>query len=308
MAFQLWVDDNQTEIGTNILSEINYTNLTQRQEGFKAGQTASAINVNSGLRQANLVACALMDALNITNESLQTSRNTLTGAIQNKLNNNLTGYIKLNGQESIPRNLIASTTSFNLGSANNRWGKLYCTDVDIGATSVKNTMQTLGERIDSTQQYISGVQQSVDKMTDYSSYVRTNYTIDKFNFTRSSFVRMGNLVLFSFEGKVTQNTQSTTLENFSNANTNQFLPFDDLMVNSTMVGSAYSINPVYYDSTLAQPSNVGVKVQYNSLYHRIEMSVNSGDIIWENTASPNGVQNQYFVGSCMWFTIEDIQS
>lgn len=58
--FKLWVDQNYVN---NTQSYDAFLNDTQRQEGFKAGTPASAIRVNTTLRQSSLITCALMNVL-----------------------------------------------------------------------------------------------------------------------------------------------------------------------------------------------------------------------------------------------------
>jgi hypothetical protein len=61
--FKNWIDTPVA--GTNVLSQANFASDTQRVNGFKAGDPASAIRVNTGLRQANLVAASLMEAIQV---------------------------------------------------------------------------------------------------------------------------------------------------------------------------------------------------------------------------------------------------
>lgn len=61
--FKNWIDTPVA--GTNVLSQANFASDTQRANGFKAGDPASAIRVNTGLRQANLVAASLMEAIQV---------------------------------------------------------------------------------------------------------------------------------------------------------------------------------------------------------------------------------------------------
>ena len=58
MAWYLWVDDNQVTTNCSDLST-----LSEKSAGFQGGKAAVAKNVNVALRQANLVACALMDVI-----------------------------------------------------------------------------------------------------------------------------------------------------------------------------------------------------------------------------------------------------
>lgn len=58
MAWYLWVDDNKVAANCSDLST-----LSEKSTGFQGGKAAVAKNVNVALRQANLVACALMDVI-----------------------------------------------------------------------------------------------------------------------------------------------------------------------------------------------------------------------------------------------------
>ena len=58
MAWYLWVDDNKVAANCSDLST-----LSEKSAGFQGGKAAVAKNVNVALRQANLVACALMDVI-----------------------------------------------------------------------------------------------------------------------------------------------------------------------------------------------------------------------------------------------------
>jgi len=130
MAFYEWI--NAESKGTSCLSEQDFANLTQREQGFQAGQTASARNVNSALRQANLVAVALMESLNVDG-SLQSTKDVLKDDILSALNSKL-NYIKLSGSKSggdITGSLV-STNKSNLGNSAKTWGRVFCDDVVYG--------------------------------------------------------------------------------------------------------------------------------------------------------------------------------
>lgn len=59
--FKVWIDS--PTVGTNIQSYENFIKDGQRTSGFSTGSVASSIRVNSALRQANLVAVALMNSM-----------------------------------------------------------------------------------------------------------------------------------------------------------------------------------------------------------------------------------------------------
>lgn len=84
--FKPWIENNLIETGVNCQTLENYENDSQRRNGFKGGTAASAIRVNSGLRQANLVACALMEVVGDTTNDLTSSVDNVKNSINNYLN------------------------------------------------------------------------------------------------------------------------------------------------------------------------------------------------------------------------------
>lgn len=87
MSFIPWIEDDNV----NATQDYNtYLNDSQRKEGFKGGTPASAIRVNTALRQANLVVTALMKALNVS-ETL--NYRSLVEDVQNAINTTLTTKI-----------------------------------------------------------------------------------------------------------------------------------------------------------------------------------------------------------------------
>lgn len=57
--FSVWIDTPVT--GTNVLDYASFASDSQRASGFVSNTVASAIRVNTALRQANLVTSALMN-------------------------------------------------------------------------------------------------------------------------------------------------------------------------------------------------------------------------------------------------------
>ena len=84
--FILWCEDENATQDYN-----TFANDSQRQAGFQGGQPASAIRVNTALRQANLVSAALMNALLPDNQTLNyrndipTVANAINTALTNKI-------------------------------------------------------------------------------------------------------------------------------------------------------------------------------------------------------------------------------
>lgn len=145
MGFNTWVNDGNLD---TILSDAGFRDDSQRATGFISGTPASSIRVNSALRQANLVACALMDAIGITTDytadSLVTARDTLSSHIKTELNTKLE-YVKLSGSSEITGSLTPKTTNTtDLGNSNRIWKGVYCDDVYYGGSqSLKDKMVEL---------------------------------------------------------------------------------------------------------------------------------------------------------------------
>lgn len=135
MSFIPWIEDNNV----NATQDYNtYLNDSQRKEGFKGGTPASAIRVNTALRQANLVATALMKALNIS-ETLN-YRSSITDT-QNAILNGIKA-IKVNNANDAD-NSTNVTTNIN--------GKAISTIFESNGTTVKNATNAVNASNSSTQ-------------------------------------------------------------------------------------------------------------------------------------------------------------
>ena len=82
--FYEWCEDT-----SNVESATDFNSDSERQTGFIGGTPAKATKVNTALRQANLIACALADVLIPNNQTLnvKSSRSDVTSALGNALSN-----------------------------------------------------------------------------------------------------------------------------------------------------------------------------------------------------------------------------
>lgn len=80
MAFYPWLDT--LEVGKNCQSASTFGGDSQRQNGFTAGDVASSIRVNTALRQANLIACALMSAIGDSTHSVESTVSDIAQSIR----------------------------------------------------------------------------------------------------------------------------------------------------------------------------------------------------------------------------------
>lgn len=123
--FILWCEDENATQDYN-----TFVNDSQRQSGFQGGQPASAIRVNTALRQANLVSAALMNALLPDNQTLNYRNDIPT--VANAINTALTSKIqttKVNNASNAD-NATNVTTNIN--------GKAISSIFESDGTIVKN--------------------------------------------------------------------------------------------------------------------------------------------------------------------------
>ena len=66
--FKIWIENPIS--GTNVVAPETFEDEDQRKNGFRAGTGASSILTNTALRQANLITCALMEAIGETANEL----------------------------------------------------------------------------------------------------------------------------------------------------------------------------------------------------------------------------------------------
>lgn len=287
MAFYEWC----TSLG-NVQDENAFRDDTQRQEGFVAGNSASSLRVNSALRQANLVVCALMDALGISG-NLKSARATLSTDISNALNNTLS-YIHLNGSQSINGNLIPlNNASIDLGSNAKKWKLVFAEDINLNGeylVNKLNNMRTLGLQNQANIVRVEG--RLDDYTTNYVHDVQSNININNFHFDRYSLLRMGNTVQFSFKGHFTQQASSSIL--LQNLSSN-FEVLDDLMSYSTILGLANYVNVnITIDGATNTYSNRSFAIVYNTTYQRIEIQTTG-----------NAITNATIQGTAQWFTYDN---
>lgn len=144
MAFKVWIDD-ESITSTNLLTESDFASNTDRRTGFKSGNAASAKNVNSAIRQANLIAVALMQSMGITNLSLTSSVNDVKSAIDSYFTNAFNAKLGTSGDGSnVKVNFTqGSTGSLTSGrSLANLFGTLAAWCASFGELAKKSTVES----------------------------------------------------------------------------------------------------------------------------------------------------------------------
>lgn len=120
MAFYPWIDTLKT--GENCQSASTFGADDERAKGFTAGDVASSIRVNTALRQANLIACALMSAIGDSTHSVESTVSDIAQSIKEHVALDLPYYL-INQNFSIYTPLeMDSSNSRGCFSVNNNDG------------------------------------------------------------------------------------------------------------------------------------------------------------------------------------------
>lgn len=204
--FKAWVDSPTP--GQQIQSAIVFATDTQRVNGFNAGDPASAIRVNSALRQANVVVAALMKMCDDISTlpsglGLASTINDIAAAIRKAIDvldtnvltlakeytNSLGGATTAN-IEKLQKEIDANTTSINsantkitanTNSINTLNGKVSTAENNISANSTqintnKTNIATNKTAIDKNAFDIGGVRNSVVELRDNLNALTTRVT------------------------------------------------------------------------------------------------------------------------------------
>lgn len=159
--FILWCEDENATQDYD-----TFVNDNQRQAGFQGGQPASAIRVNTALRQANLVSAALMNALLPDNQTLNYRNDIPT--VANAINTALNTRIKTTKVNNASQ--ADNATNANIAQ--------YASD-DISKGTIEERLTNLGFRQGSF---------SISLKTGAAPTITTN-----------SIVRQGNYCIGSFD-------------------------------------------------------------------------------------------------------------
>lgn len=122
--FKTWIDDANVTSGTNVQAGSTYNNDSQRKNGFQSGQTASSIRVNTALREATLVASAIVNLLGssadgfdatTTDTNMRSAINTYFNGMVSNIefdNGNIVVTFKSGSQTRVPVTVAQSTKWF----------------------------------------------------------------------------------------------------------------------------------------------------------------------------------------------------
>ena len=167
--FKIWIDDGKVN-DTNTVNKNDFltSSNSERVLGFKPGTPSSSSYVNTALRQANLVACALMEEIVGENTTLDFSSN--VADVKTVINDYLTNKL------TTKKSKIAEYASENIekGKIENRLNS-----VETPLTAYDNSKGTIEERLTSLGfkegNIIDGSNNIVGKIRRQGNYVLMNF-------------------------------------------------------------------------------------------------------------------------------------
>lgn len=174
--FQIWVDNEHLD---NVQSYASFENDSQRKAGFTPGTPASSVRVNSALRQANLIACALMEIVDPTGtKDLRANVNDIKSLINSYLNTTLTTSNSTNVTTNINGkaiNTIFETNGTTVKNATNAGnvsgsinGKAISSIFENNGTTVKNATRATNADVAGDSETLQGQDFNSDSINVFS--------------------------------------------------------------------------------------------------------------------------------------------
>mgnify|MGYP003303018963 CR=1 FL=1 len=112
--FRIWVDDSNLD---KVMGFNQFDEDAQRKVGFTGGTPASSIRVNTALRQANLIACALMDIVDTENTTdFRSPVSTVKDLINNYISNTMVAYKATNADVTNLNTDSNAIVNFKIGN------------------------------------------------------------------------------------------------------------------------------------------------------------------------------------------------
>ena len=112
--FRIWVDDNNLD---KVMGFSQFDEDAQRMAGFTGGTPASSIRVNTALRQANLVACALMNIVDTGNTAdFRSPVATVQSLLSNYIANSMVAYKATNADVNNLNTNSNAVVNFKIGN------------------------------------------------------------------------------------------------------------------------------------------------------------------------------------------------
>lgn len=220
--FYPWMSDSTA----NCQSSSDFSNDTQRKNGFQGGAAASSLRVNTALRQSSLVVCALMN-IAAPNDQIFDVKTSAVSDVQNllktyfdkfvtsiDLNTTLTDYVKKDLYATSSRlGLVKSNGTFSdpnypLLLDNNRFGyvnvtkKLYRHQISLQFNQLSTTVPSdgiLSSAIMKITLTLKGVSSAITSINDLNAYLNENSIntslVSKYiEPVQASIIRSGNSI------------------------------------------------------------------------------------------------------------------
>lgn len=278
MAFYPWVDD--ANLSGNVMADATYEADSQRESGFQAGVAASAIRVNTALRQATLVTAALMNAMGLSTYSLQDSQSDIETALGDFFSDlDVEANPDMTGQTPIALSGLKVKGSYYTVSGGGTTvvanPTLSGTEADLGGLTVGGTKYKVFKQISGTFKYsLGGVEVSGGK-----------------------YILQGNKLSLYFNGNFSSysavsGTQLTLID--ESGNWNKFNTSDSQ--NKILIGTAGGTT-MYFGSAAITHSSLSpyIVLAFDNI------KIIAGSTIGDGTFS--GYYMQYFVNTVVDFIL-----
>lgn len=152
MSFLVWVAD--ANLSGNVMDVSSYSYDSQRLSGFQSGTAASAIRVNTALRQSTLVTMAIMNAMGLSSLGYDDSSSDIEDAIEGFFNDRqVQALTTLDGTET-------PAVGYQIGSAKYK--------LSGGGTSVTANPTLIGTESD-----LAGLQINSTKFANHKMIPKT---------------------------------------------------------------------------------------------------------------------------------------
>ena len=272
--FQIWVDDSHLN---NVMDYSAFASDSQRQAGFTGGTPASSVRVNTALRQANLVACAMMNIVDPTGTkdftakvsdiqtlintylttTLKTSQSTLadkaTNADVTNLNTNANAIINFQIGNGTSFNKTINNVANVTTSINNK----NITDIfESNGTTVKNSTNSINST--NATNAINATKAIVNNDNSYSGFIQ-----DENNTLKTNDQVIGKIVDFNITKKDITADYTFTDLNF------KFGDVIEIIYDAIGAGNASRTANVIYIPLLQYPSGSGVTNSTGQTYQLI---------------------------------------
>lgn len=215
--FYNWVADGESTLNDRIFSDNEFESSNQRQKGFIPGTSASSKHVNTALRQANLVACAMIALTGNNDVSARSNQTAVQNALDTYFNTRKVNFTRASSRQA----LNDSDATNALFGKISKWlfdlkdmafkASVGVGDIDANAVTNDNIVSVAGSKVTGT------VASATDVTTNINGKVIST--------------------IFEDDGTTVKNATRATIANNYNSSSGSILSkFDEIESRLTLLG------------------------------------------------------------------------